>query len=52
MFRDIEMQDAPTILADDEKTINHVEGDRWNREEIYGSDCFPMVVQERKPALS
>ena len=51
MARDIEVQDAPTIVADDEKAIENAERDRWDGEEIHRSNGFPMVVQKRKPAL-
>ena len=48
---DVEVQNAPPIMADDEKAIDHAEGDRWNREEVHRSDGFPVVAQKRKPAL-
>ncbi len=38
-------------MADDEKTIEHAECDRWDREEIHCSDHFPVVVQKGEPAL-
>jgi hypothetical protein len=27
--RDVEMQNAPTVVADDKKTVEHTEGDCW-----------------------
>src|SRR3989475_7480381 len=35
MLGDIEVQDAPTIVTDDEKTIKGAERDRRNREEVH-----------------
>src|SRR5207249_10385950 len=51
MLRDVNVQDAPTIMADDEEAVEHAEGNRWSGEEINSSNRFPMVSQERKPAL-
>ena len=52
MLRDVEVQDASTIVADDEETIEHAERDRWHREEIHGRNRFPMVSKEGQPALA
>jgi hypothetical protein len=30
MLCDVEVQDAPTIMGDDEKAVEHPERDRWN----------------------
>jgi len=49
---DVDVQYASTIMADDEKAIEHAERDRWNCEEIHRSNGFPMVEQKRMPALS
>ncbi len=48
---DVEMQDATTIVADDEEAVQRPESDRWNREEVHRGDSFPVVPQKRKPAL-
>ncbi len=37
MVCEVDVQVAPTIMADDEKTAEHSEGDRWDREEIHRS---------------
>jgi hypothetical protein len=34
----VEVQNASAIMADDEKAIEHAQGDRRNREEIHRSD--------------
>src|ERR1700737_46475 len=51
MLCDIEMQDAPTIVTDDEKAIEHPEGDHRNREEVHRGNRFPVITEKGKPAL-
>jgi len=51
MPSDVEVQNAPPVMVDDEKAIEHAESDRWGREEIHCGNRFSMVVQKRKPAL-
>src|SRR6266852_3437046 len=51
MLCDIEMQDAPTIVTDDEKAIEHAEGDRRNSEEVHRGNRFPVITEKGKPAL-
>ena len=48
---DVEMQDATTIVADDEEAVQRPESDRWDHEEVHRGDSFPVVPQKRKPAL-
>src|SRR5258706_9762769 len=50
MLCDIEVQDAPTIVTDDEEAIEHAEGDRRNREEVHRGNRFPVVAEKGKPA--
>jgi hypothetical protein len=50
MLCDIEMQDAPTIVTDDEKAIEHAEGDRRNSEEVHRGNRFPVITDKGKPA--
>src|SRR5260221_11320158 len=51
MLCDIEVQDAPTIVTDDEKAIEHAEGDRRNGEEVHRGNRFPVITEKGKPAL-
>ena len=51
MLRDVDVQDAPSIVADDEEAVEHAERDRWHSEEIHGRNRFPMVSKEGQPAL-
>jgi hypothetical protein len=51
MFRDVNVQNAPTIVADDEEAIEHAEGNRWHSEEVHGRNPFPMVSNKDQPAL-
>jgi hypothetical protein len=45
-LRDVNVQDAPPIMTDDEEAIEHAERNRWHREEIHGGNRFPMVAKE------
>src|ERR1700741_1231044 len=50
MLCDIEMQDTPTVVTDDEKTIERAEGDRRNSEEVHRGNRFPVIPEKGKPA--
>ena len=51
MLCDIEVQDTPTVVTDDEKAIERTEGDRRNREEVHRGNRFPVITEKGKPAL-
>src|ERR1700738_4132038 len=51
MLCDIEVQDTPTIVTDDEKAIERAEGDRRNSEEVHRGNRFPVITEKAKPAL-
>jgi hypothetical protein len=51
MLGDIEVQDAPTIVTDDEKAIERAEGDRRNSKEVHRGNRFPVITEKGKPAL-
>jgi hypothetical protein len=51
MLCDIEVQDAPKIVTDDEKTVERAECDRRNSEEIHCGNRFPVIAEKGKPAL-
>jgi hypothetical protein len=42
MPRDINVQDAPPIMTDDEEAVKHAERNRWHCEEIHRGNRFPM----------
>ena len=48
---DVEVQNTSTIMADDEKTVQHTEGDRRHREEIHRRNGFAVISEKREPAL-
>jgi hypothetical protein len=50
MLCDIEMQDMPTVVTDDEKAIEHAERNRWHREEVHRGNRFPVIAEKGKPA--
>src|ERR1700691_4390935 len=52
MLGDIEMQNLPSIVADDEEAVKHAKCDCRNREEIHRGDRFSMIAKEREPAFS
>ncbi len=52
MLCDIEMQDAPTIVTDDEKAIEPAEGDRRNSEEVHRGNRFSVIAEKGKAALA
>ncbi len=45
--RHIEMQDAPTIVADDEKAVQNTKSERWDGEKVHRSNGLAMVSEER-----
>jgi hypothetical protein len=45
MLRDVEVQDAPAIMTDNEKAIEQAEGDRRNSEEIHRGNRFPVITK-------
>src|SRR5882724_5971476 len=50
MLCDIEVQDTPTVVTDDEKAIERAEGDRRNREQVHRGNRFPVIAEKGKPA--
>ena len=38
-------------MADDEKAIEEVEGDRGDGKEVHGGNVFAVIVKKRKPTL-
>jgi hypothetical protein len=50
MLCDIEVQDTPAIVTDDEKAIEQAEGDRRNSEEVHRGNRFPEITKKGKPA--
>jgi hypothetical protein len=47
MFRDVNVQDSPPIMTDDEEAVEHAERHRWHS----GRNRFPMVSKEGQPVL-
>src|SRR6202790_2187710 len=50
MLCDIEVQDTPTIVTDNEKAIEHTERDRCHGEEVHRGNRFPVITEKGKPA--
>src|SRR6266436_1524796 len=51
MPRDVDVQDSSTIVADDEKAVEHAERDRWHSEEVHRRNGLAMVSKEGQPVL-
>src|ERR1700730_7144804 len=49
MVCDIAMQDATTIVADDEEEAEHTERNRGHGEEVHRRNRLPMVAKEGEP---
>jgi len=52
MSGDVEVQNAPTIMADDKEAVEHPKRGRRNGKEIHGRDGFPVITKKGKPALA
>ena len=48
---DIEVDDAPAVVADDEEAVQEVEGEGGNGEEVHGRDGFAMITKKCPPTL-
>ena len=51
MPSDIEVDDAPTVVADDEEAVQEVEGEGGNGEEVHGREGFAMITKKCPPTL-
>src|ERR1019366_4236171 len=51
MASDVEVQNAPAIMTDDEEAVQHPKSESGDGEEIHGRDSFPMIAQKGQPAL-
>ena len=49
MACDVEVQDTPAIMANNEEAVEKTEGDRRNGEEIHGGDGFAMIAEKSQP---
>ena len=52
MLRDVNVQDAPPIMTDDEEAVEHAERNRGHSEEVHCRDRLSMVLEKSTPALS
>jgi hypothetical protein len=46
MFGDVEVQNAPSVVPDNEEAVENAERDRRDRKEVHGSNRLPMVPQK------
>jgi hypothetical protein len=47
----IEVEDAPPVMSDDEKAVEHAKGQCWHGKEIHRGDGFTVIPQECIPSL-
>jgi len=52
MWCDLEMQNASTVVADDEEAVEHVECKCRDREEIHRGDGFSVITQKSQPTFA
>jgi hypothetical protein len=46
MASDVEVHNAPTVVADEKEAVEHIKGERWYGEEIHCGDGFAMIAQK------
>ena len=49
MTRDVEVQDAPAVMMDDEEAVQEAEGNCGHGEEVHGRDGFAVIVKKGEP---
>ena len=52
MLGDVAVQDAPPIMSDHEKAVQHAKPDGRNREEVHCGNHFLMVPQKDQPTFT
>ena len=52
MLGDVAVQDAPPVMSDHEKTVQHAKPDGGNREEVHRGNHFLMVAQKGQPPFT
>src|ERR1035441_1368793 len=50
MASHIPVKNTPPVMRDDEKAVQHSEGQRWHSEEIHRGDGFTMIAQKGRPS--
>src|SRR3984893_2620358 len=49
---DVDPDEVPAVETDDDESIEQVETDRWNNEQVHGGNVRPVVTQEGSPSLA
>ena len=52
VFRDVEMEDLPSAVFDDEETVENSEVEGRHGEEVHGRDNFAVIAQKSIPELA
>src|SRR6185437_9202814 len=51
MLRDVEVQDAPAVMPNNEQAVERTECNRRHSEKVHRRDGFAMIRQKRQPTL-
>jgi hypothetical protein len=46
MAGDVQVQNLPSIVANNNEAVENLEGDRRNGEEVHGRNGFPVIAKE------
>src|SRR5882724_2303727 len=49
MTRDVKVENAPTIVTDNEEAVQEAERDRGHSEEVHGGNGFPVIAKKTEP---
>jgi len=52
MAGDVEVEDTPAIMTDDEEAVQEAEGDGGHREEVHGRNGFAMIAKKTQLSAS
>ena len=48
----LQVENRPTVMADDEEAVQQVEGNRGEGEEVHSGDGFAMIKKKSQPPPS
>jgi hypothetical protein len=51
MASHLTLKNTPPVMRDDEKAVEHSEGQRWHSKEIHRGDGSPMIAEKGRPSL-
>jgi hypothetical protein len=51
MSGNVEVEQLPPVVSQDEEYVENAELDGWNREEVDRNDFFAVIFEDRAPGL-